>query len=173
MQNSKKLMNSHELLLSLEKHLILSNILIRSVTDCKNELKNFYLLDIVVKNQNIKLYVNIRSIGSAYLPNKPYILRRQVGKLLFDHLPQNSKKTFSMLIGVAEKDGETLLVCWNPFYFIGHKTNRSCYVLEGSLETAKNIGLYVGEDCKTPVLICSCRNFEKMLNVYIERNLVD
>ena len=116
--------------------------------------------------------MNIRNIGSAYLPKKPYILRRQVGKLSFDDLPSNNKKSLSMLIGVANKDNEILLACWNPFYFIGHSTNCSCYVLENSLDKAKNIGLYVGEDCKTPVLVCSS-HFNEMLNVYIERNMMD
>ena len=173
MKKSENMMNTHELLLSLEKVLVSSNILIRSVKNCESELKNFYLISVEINNQLIELYINIRNIGSAYLPNKPYILRRQVGKLSFDNLPPNNKKSLSMLIGVTHIDNEIILACWNPFYFIGHSTNRSCYVLENSLDKAKNIGLYVGEDCKTPVLICSSSHFIEMLNVYIERNLVD
>ena len=173
MKKSENMMSTHELLLSLEKVLVSSNVLIRSVKNCENELKNFYLISVEINNQLIELYVNIRNIGSAYLPNKPYILRRQVGKLSFDDLPPNNKKSLSMLIGIANIDNEILLACWNPFYFIGHSTNRSCYVLENSLDKAKNIGLYVGEDCKTPVLVCSSSHFNEMLNVYIERNLVD
>ena len=173
MKKSENMMSTHELLLSLEKVLVSSSVLIRSVKNCENELKNFYLISVEINNQLIDLYVNIRNIGSAYLPNKPYILRRQVGKLSFDDLPPNSKKSLSMLIGITNIDSEIILACWNPFYFIGHSTNRSCYVLENSLDKAKNIGLYVGEDCKTPVLVCSSSNFTEMLNVYIERNLID
>lgn len=173
MKKSEQMMSSHELLLSFEKALVFSEILINSVNNCKGELKNFYLVNVTFKNKKMNLYVNLRNIGSAYLPNKPHILRRQVGKLSFNDLPLNNSSSLSMLLGVTYIDEKMVLACWNPFYFVGHSTNRSCYVLEGSLEKAKNIGLYVGEDCKTPVLVCSDSCFGKMLDVYIERNMVD
>ncbi|WP_373435119.1 hypothetical protein, partial [Metamycoplasma equirhinis] len=66
-----------------------------------------------------------------------------------------------------------VLACWNPFYFVGHSTNRSCYVLQNSLETARSNGFYDGVDCKIPVLVCSTKMFEQLLNVYLERNAVD
>ena len=173
MKKSEQMMSSQELLLSFEKALVSSEILINSVENCKDELKNFYLVNVTFKNKKISLYVNLRNIGSAYLPNKPYILRRQVGKLSFDDLPLNSSTSLSMLLGITFIDHMMILACWNPFYFVGHSTNRSCYVLENSLEKAKNIGLYVGEDCKTPVLVCSDCHFGEMLDIYIERNMVE
>lgn len=75
MKKSENMMSTHELLLSLEKVLVSSNVLIRSVKKCENKLKNFYLISVEINNQFIDLYVNIRNIGSAYLPNKPYILQ--------------------------------------------------------------------------------------------------
>lgn len=173
MEKFGKVMNSHELVLSLEKILISSNVLIRSIENCDKELKNFYLLKSVHNNKDISIYINVRNIGSAYLPNKPYIFRRQVGKLSFDDLPLNSENCISILAGITLFKGKLILVCWNPFYFVGHSTNRSCYVLEKSIERAMNFGLYVGEDCKTPVFICDENHFIEMIDIYMERNMVD
>ena len=39
MKKSENMLNSHELLLSLEKVLVSSDVLIRSVKNCENELK--------------------------------------------------------------------------------------------------------------------------------------
>lgn len=173
MKQVSQMLNHKQLLLFFEKVLTSSNILINSVKECESELKNFYLFDVSYKDENLFLYVNIRNISSAYLPNKPYILRRQVGKLSFEFLPANKKNSLTLLLGITNEDESIVVVCWNPFYFIGHSTNRSCYVLESSLTIAKNLGLYVGEDCKTPVLVCSTNNFEELLEVYRERNMVD
>ncbi len=173
MKKYECMMNHKELLLTFEKTLVSSGILINSIEKCEDSIKNFYQVKIIFKNKQLNLFVDLRNISSAYLPNKPYILRRQVGKLEFDAIPINDENSLSMLIGITCIDDKIILVCWNPFYFIGHSTNRSCYVLESSLEEAKQFGLYDGNDCRTPVLVCLDSCFDKMLDIYVERNVVD
>ncbi len=173
MEKLGRTMRSTELLLSFEKVLVSSGILINSVEKHKEGLKNFYLVRVIFKNEQMNLYVNLSNIGSAYLPNKPYILRRQVGKLIFNDLPVNKNTSLTLLIGITYVNDEIVVACWNPFYFVGHSTNRSCYILESSIEKANCAGLYVGDDCKTPVFVCSSSHFSELLDVYIERNLVD
>lgn len=170
MANKENMFSSKELILQVENIFVKSGYLILSYSDLNNGFLKFVLL----KN-NIEYVVcaNVRNIGSAYLPNKPYIMRRQVGKMNLDEIPGNVKTNVSMLLAIGTVESNSVLACWNPFYFVGHATNRSCYVLQSSLEKAQSEGFYDGVDCKTPVLVCSSNNFEQLLNVYIERNMVD
>ena len=170
MGNNDSMLSSKELLLEVENIFIQSGFLITSVSNLKN---GFFRFEINKNGVGYIINSNIRNVGSAYLPNKPFIMRRQVGKMNLDDIPVNAGKTVSMLLAIATVDGERVLACWNPFYFVSHSTNRSCYVLENSLEIARSYGFYDGIDCKTPVLICSNKMFEQLLNVYLERNTVD
>jgi len=170
MSNKENMLSSKELVLEVENIFVQSGFIINSFCDLKNGFLRFEL------NKNGVEYIintNVRNVGSAYLPNKPYIMRRQVGKMNLDDIPVNSGKTVSMLLAIATVNDERVLVCWNPFYYVGHSTNRSCYVLQNSLEAAQSHGFYDGIDCKTPVLVCSNKKFERLLSVYLERNVVD
>lgn len=169
MFNKESMLSPKELVLAVERVFINSGFTVKSFDYMENGFIEFNLL----KNESFIISVNVRNIGSAYLPNKPYILRRQVGKMIFESIPDNGRTKLSMLLGVGNKNNRLLLACWNPFYFIGHSTNRSCYVLESSLDEAYEKGFYDGVDCKTPVLVCSENNFEKLLHIYIERNAVE
>lgn len=166
-------LSSNELLLRLENFLVNGGYLILGLKFCDGNLKSFIKIDIKKNTNEIHLFVNIRNISSAYLPNKPYIKRRQVGKLILEEIPKNENNSLTMLLGVAKIGDSFVLACWNPFYFVGHATNRSCYVLEDSMTTAICEGLYDGVDCKTPVLVCSENRFSDLLEIYKERNVVE
>ena len=165
--------NKSELIINFEKIITKSDYLILSFKDLNDTLSNFYSLTIQKDKKIFNLTFNIRNISDAYLPNKPYIKRRQVGKLDFDSLPLNNKTNVTLLLGLKEINGELVLVCWNPFYFVGHQTNRSCYVLESTMEKALQCGFYIGEDCKTKLYVCNETNFGKLLTQYIEENAVE
>lgn len=168
-----KFLSSKELFIYIQKAIVSSGFLIDHYEKCSNELKIFHILKISTSEKKFTLYINVRNIGSAYLPNKPFIKRRQVGKLNLEDIPVNKGNTLSMLLGVTFVDERPIFACWNPFYFIGHNTNRSCYVLDSSLDYALKNGLYDGGDCKTPVIVFSEASFSKMLDIYIKRSVVD
>lgn len=170
MDKEENILSSKELLLVMEKILISSGFIIYSVLKGNN---NFIEFNIEKNNKKYRIFANIRNIGSAYLPKKPYIMRRQVSKMLIDEIPLNRGNNLSMLLAIKKVENQYILACWNPFYFVGHSKNRSCYVLQQSLENAYLNGLYQGIDCKTPVLVCSEKNMEQLIEVYIERNSVD
>lgn len=170
MNQSKISLSSRELLLVIQQLLISSGYLIQS-TDFGT--RNFTKIIINKDKKDLCLFVDIRNVCSAFIPGKPYMMRRQVGKMKFEEIPKNLKTQASMLLAVGEVNGELVLVCWNPFYYLGHATNRSCYVLQDSLEKAIIDGLYNGEDCKVPVLVCNSSNIERLLQTYIERNALD
>jgi hypothetical protein len=169
MNPKSTVLSSKELTLVLQEIINKSGFIITSFSQNENGFNQ-----IGIKNKHdFNLNVNIRNIASAYLPNKPHIKRRQVGKMHFDTIPINQQKQLSMLLGVGRVNDRYVLACWNPFYFLDHSTNRSCYVLQESLEFANENGLYDGIDCKTPVLVCSENGFEKLIKVYLERNVLD
>ena len=168
-----KMLTSGDLILALKKSLITSGFSVESIYQCDGDLKTFHKLEISFNNDKMTLFINVRNIGSAYIPKKPYIKRRQVGKLLLEKIPPNTKNSLSMLIGIIRVDNIFVYACWNPFYFIGHSTNRSCYVLDSSIEYALQNGVYDGEDCKTPVLVFTEPNFNNIINIYLNRSVVD
>lgn len=161
------------LLVYFQQVLTKSGFLVTNFKDLKGTLDNFYSFVVEKGGKKIELSFNIRNISNAYLPNKPDIKRRQVGKLSFEDLPLNRKDCLIMLLGLKLISGELVLVCWNPFYFVGHATNRSCYVLKSTMEKALQCGFFEREDCKTKVYACSSSNFGELLNHYIEENVVE
>lgn len=163
-------LSSSELVLIFQRVLVESGFLIISY---ESKINSFGTMKLKYNSKEFVINFNIRNIGSAYLPNKPNIMRRQVGKLESEDIPINSQIQVSMLLGLKVLDNTYILTCWNPFYFVGHKTNRSCYVLKESLQEAKENGFYDGVDCNTPVLACSTKEFSQLLSAYIERNSVD
>lgn len=171
MSYKDSMLSSEELILELESIFIQSGFLITSLSRSLNN--NFTKFELSKNKVEYCIYANIRNIGSAYLPNKPFIMRRQVGKMNFNEIPENTTNTVSMLLAIGIIENKKVLACWNPFYFVGHSTNRSCYVLQSSLEEAVLNGFYDGVDCKTPVLVCSKNNFGQLLKVYLERNTID
>ena len=170
MTDKINVLSSKDLILAIEKIIVCSGFTIKQFEFKKN---GFSAFTISQDNEQIELSINIGNIGSSYLPNKPYILRRQVRKMTFEEIPDNKRNEISMLIGITKISDKFIIACWNPFYFIGHSTNRSCYILNDSLMIAYLKGIYDGIDCKTPVLACSEENFGKLLKIYIGRYAVD
>ena len=163
----------NELLLIFESFLVNSGFLILEMIDIKKETPNFHKFVIKTNNKNFTVNIDIRNIGDAYLPDKPHVKRRQVGKLSFEQIPKNKNDTVSMLVGIKQIDKDFVMACWNPFLFLSHITNRSCYLLEESMEQALNSGVYIGKDCGTPVYICSIDHFDQLLDIYINNNSIE
>lgn len=170
---SEDTLSKFDLLVLFEQLITKSGFIITNYKDIYETLDNFHSLTVEKDKKQFELIFNIRNVSDAYLPNKPEIKRRQVGKLEFDSLPFNQKKRAVMLLGLKVYNGEPVLVCWNPFYFVGHATNRSCYVVESTMEKALQCGFYAGEDCRTRVYACSGSSFEKLLSLFIEENAVE
>lgn len=170
---SENTLSKFNLLVLFEQLISKSGFLLVNYKDINDKLENFHSLVIEKDKRRFEIIFNIRNISDAYLPNRPEIKRRQVGKLVFDELPSNQKNRAVMLLGLKIINSEPVLVCWNPFYFVGHATNRSCYVAQSSMEKALQCGLYVGEDCKTRVYACFGSNFNRLLKLFVEENALE
>ncbi|TPI02369.1 hypothetical protein [Mycoplasma struthionis] len=117
----KRKRSSAELLLIFQKFLTNSGFIIVSTEKLNEDLNNFYKIVVDDGVKKVTFYVNLRNISSAFIHNKPYILRRQVNKININSLPENKEDSVVLLIGIAEIVEEFVLVVWNAFYFIGHQ----------------------------------------------------
>lgn len=164
-------LSKNDLIFHFETILINSGFVIYSLKF--DSESNFYMFDLRKEKKEFKLYVNLSNINEAYIPDKPFIKRRQVGAMDLNLIPQNTGNQISMLCGIKIVD-ENIVVCvWNPFYFTNHTKNRSCYVLESSIiDTLKN-GTHFGVDCKNNIYLSDKYNFAYLLDEYIMKNRID
>ena len=172
-KKSEDTISKQDLLLFFEQTLVLSGFFVEETKDLKNEIGSFHLFKVKNKSSEFVITANISNISDAYLPNKPFIKRRQVGHLVFEALPKNTKNKVTLLIGIKRIENEFVIVCWNPFYFVGHSTNRSCYVNESTLEKTSRLGFYVGDDCGTKLYACTNNRFAELLDLFITENAID
>lgn len=164
-------LSKNDLLLCFEDILISSGYVIYGLEADKNT--NFYKFNINKDKKEFNLYINISNINDAYIPNKPFIKRRQIGVLGLESIPQNTGNQFSMLCGIKAENDSIVLCVWNPFYFTNHTKNRSCYVVSDSIDDALKNGVHFGVDCKNNVYLCDKFNFEKLFDEYILKNRID
>ncbi len=169
--NNLTSLSKNDLLLCFEDVLISSGFVIYNLEMDKNT--NFYKFVVNKNKKEFVLFVNISNINEAYIPNKPFIKRRQIGALVLDNIPQNTGNQFSMLCGIKKVDEEIVLCVWNPFYFTNHTKNRSCYVVSDSIYDALKNGIHFGIDCKNTVYLCNRISFEKLFDEYILKNRID
>ena len=119
------------------------------------------------------LSVNLRNISSAYLPKDPTVKRRQVQSLDRELLPKNTKDHLSLLLGLYENDGKAVLGAWNPFRFCGHKTVRSCYIRQETIDQALLAGHATSKYGLAPVYACTDTNLHWLLTNYTKDNCID
>ena len=106
------------------------------------------------------------------IPSVSSLMRRQVAALDVGLLPQNKDGEVTVLLGVCEIDEKKVFAIWNAFYFVGHKTNRSCYVSAKDLLEASESGLAISSYSDTPVYVSTTERFAEALDKFIEVNCI-
>jgi len=159
------------LLLCFEELLIKNGYLI-SLCNEEGSVKGFADLTVKRNGKPFSIHVNIRNISNACLPYDPSVMRRQVAALDVGLLPQNKDGEVTVLLGVCEIDEKKVFAIWNAFYFVGHKTNRSCYVSANDLLKASESGLSISSYSDTPVYVATTERFAEALDKFIEVNCI-
>ena len=145
--------------------LILSDI---ELLDCSNKGEYFHEFLINYHCRRFSLNLFIKNIANSGWADKPYIKRIQVPSLLGKTIPKKGNDSISLFLGIAFVSGDPIFVAWNPFSYVYHKTNRSCYVLVQSLANAFQCGLFKTVDCKKEVVLCTQSNFGRLIEICLE-----
>lgn len=135
-----------------------------------SKLDKFYNLKVFKDEREITFSINLSTIKNAFLPKDPTVKRRQIGHLEMCEIKTITKNVISLIIGIAKICDEYVFVCWNPFYFTGHKTNRSCYVTHESLVQMKFNNYYRVKYGNTPSYLFTQSGFELFIDKFIEEN---
>ena len=131
---------------------------------------NFVRFDIVCGKEKLSLHILPKNIVNSGWNDKPYIKRIQVMSFLDKRIPLNTKDNSSMFLGVAFVNNEPIFAVWNPFSYVFHKTNRSCYVEVESLALSSHQGFIKTIDSKQIVLLCDKEHFGDLIKYYNEEN---
>lgn len=113
-------------------------------------------------------YCNFANIRNVYLPKYPYLLRRQVTALDHEKLIKSTDYSFSFLVGVVEVDSKICFSIWNPWGFINHKKNRSCYVVKDDLNKMSSLHFLKSKFSHTIYYLFDKEGFLPFLDQYKE-----
>ena len=148
---------------------IASNIEILQVKEDK--AISFVEFDVLINNQEFRLYLYLKNIVNSGWSNKPHIKRIQIKA--FNEIPENKEGNLCALVGICNGTSGPVVAFWNPFLYTFHKKNRSGYLLTEHLEEADEYGYLETEYADKKILVCSSTSFSKLLEKYIEKNYID
>ena len=122
-------------------------------------------VETLLDGKPLTLHFFLKSISGGGWKEKPWVYRIQVRKLEGDIFPKNSAYVLSLLLGLCLYDGEPVIASWNPFRFLFHETNRSCYLhYEDLLRLEEEPeGFYVSHRSAEPVSLARKDSFGKLL----------
>ena len=121
------------------------------------------------EEREIDLFYILRSLGNGGWSDKPWIFRIQVSKIDPNWLPITSKSSISVLLGVAFLHEEPFIIGWNPFNYISHATNRSCYAEKSDiLKLLDNPVVKVKSGNNITCILARATHFKKFVCLYQE-----
>lgn len=128
-------------------------------------------VDVKVDGKHIRLNFILRALGTGGWKDKPWIYRIQIGVLGEGALPRSGDGELSLLLGLFYLDGSLALAAWNPFMYVFHKTNRSCYLKEEDIQSlAKEpSGVFVGKATYPTPILCREDSFRELLSECLKR----
>lgn len=145
--------------------LLINEIQLNSISD---EDEYFHKFEIIYNNRPFILNLYLKNVVNSGWSDKPFIKRIQVPSFLGKTIPANSKNSISLFLGIAFVCDEPVFVVWNPFSFVYHKTNRSCYVTVQTLAETYQAGLLKTIDSKKEIVGCDKNNFKRLLDICCE-----
>jgi len=78
-----------------------------------------------------------------------------------------------LILGYYNFDNNPIMVAWDAYRYIKHKTMRSCYITVDVLKKGYQSGYFVTNASSQKVWIFKSNYFEKFIKDYIEYNSSD
>ena len=133
----------------------------------------YELLIVNAEEKMIHLIVYLKNITGGGWESKPEIKRVQVSNVRIDS-PDNYVSTTQyqsmMILGYYCYDNNPIMVAWDAYRYIKHKTMRSCYVNISTLIRGYQNGYLITTNSSQKVWVFDSFHFEKFMNDYINYN---
>jgi len=160
-----------ELIMKFEEFLMDSGYRIEKWID--NKRAPYELLVIDPEDKMIHMVVYLKNITGAGWADKLNIKRVQVSNIRIvdpDNYVGTSNYQTLLILGYYNFDDNPIMVAWDAYRYVQHKTMRSCYVNVESLKRGYQNGYFVGTDSSQKIWVFDHDHFDKFLNNNIEYN---
>ena len=126
---------------------------------------------IEIDGRPLRLNFVLRALGTGGWKDKPWIYRIQIGVLGEDALPRNGNGELSLLLGLFYLGSSLALAAWNPFMYVFHKTNRSCYLKEDDIRSLSEepCGVIEGKASDPAPILTRGDSFGKFITECLKR----
>lgn len=133
--------------------------------------------EVLIENEEGRIFYlvfHLKNITGAGWKNKPRHKRIQVENIK-DKKPnafiESAMNRTIISFGYYDFDDNPIMVAWDAYRYINHRTIRSCYVTVDTLLRGYQRGYYEGMDSSQKLWVFNANNFDRFLNEYIKYNL--
>lgn len=119
------------------------------------------------------LVIYLKNITGAGWEDKPDIKRVQVTNIRVaspDNYVSTTASQTMLILGYYNYDNNPIMVAWDAYRYVKHKTNRSCYVNIDTLKRAYQTGYLITNNSSQKVWLFDSYHFSKFLEDYIAYN---
>jgi hypothetical protein len=169
---SKNYLRHNQLIDRFCNSLLMSGFKILDLKPDENKVAQFHIQS---GGDIYELNVYMKNVSLAGWADKPWIKRIQVGNvktLAPGFYSETTREKVNLLIGYTKVDQKELFFAWNYYRYIFHKTLRSCYVHDDSIQTVLNDGFLHTEDMNQTLWGFVPENFGKFLKDYLDSVVV-
>ena len=143
-----------------------------NLIDEKQLDNSFHRFNVCLDGKEFSLDLLLKNISNSGWSDKPLIKRIQVRALPVDEIEKNTVRGCSIFIGVAYANESPILVAWNPFMFLYHNTNRSCYIDVKLLASCQHEGFLKATSSNQKVILADTSHFLELIEEYRRQNTI-
>ena len=138
-----------------------------------------YEVIIADKNENqisYRIILYLKNISDAGWVYKPWMKRVQVDNVRSvspEYYINTERNQALLILGYYNYDDNPIMVAWNPYRYVMHFTQRSCYVTIDEMLEGYKKGYHKCFVSNQKVWIFTANNFRIFLNDYIDSNKVE
>ena len=133
----------------------------------------YELLVVDEKDTMTHLIIYLKNITGAGWASKPDIKRVQVTNIRVaspDNYVSTTASQSMIILGYYNFDNNPIMVAWDAYRYVKHKTNRSCYVNIDTLKRGYQQGYLISTNSSQKVWLFDSYHFSKFLEDYISYN---
>lgn len=170
-QSKDKVFSKNELFSNFEKFINDSGYKIEKWINRKKAPYELFIVD--SNNVMIYLILYLKNVTGAGWIDKPNIKRVQVSNIKIvspnNYIGTTQYQTIAIL-GYYNFDNNPIMIAWDAYEYVNHKTMRSCYITTDSLKRGYENEYLVCNDASQKVWIFNSNYFDEFIKDYIKYN---